>query len=64
MGGMTDTHRAPGLRGAVEEPCGGIERGNLQITFCRGSFIARPLSDDDSSGLEACHDGHLKNNDI
>ena len=61
---MRDTERGGlqrGLRG-LRTVRGNTEEENLQEVF--SSFIASSLSDDDSSGLEACHDGHLKNNDI
>ena len=43
---------------------GKLREKSARVFSSDGSFIASSLSDDDSSGLEACHDGHLENNDI
>ena len=50
-----------GLKSAVR---GKLRKKSARVFSFDGSFIASSLSDDDSSGLEACHDGHLENNDI
>ena len=58
----SEGHRQGGSAG-TEQTCGGILERKICKKFSAHS-LPESLSDDDSSGLEACHDGHLKNNDI
>ena len=58
----SEGHRHGGLRG-LSNRAGEILERKICKKFSAHS-LPESLSDDDSSGLEACHDGHLKNNDI